>query len=101
MQTMRHKLIALAAFAVTGCATLAGPANYANPVIDADFPDPALIKAPDGFYYAYATQTKVGDRWVNIQLARSQDLVRWQQLGDAMPNRPGSQTTGATETTPR
>jgi arabinan endo-1,5-alpha-L-arabinosidase len=34
------------------------PATYTNPVLDCDFPDPAVILAPDGFYYAYATQTK-------------------------------------------
>ncbi len=33
------------------------PRTYVNPVLDADFPDPAVILAPDGFYYAYATQT--------------------------------------------
>jgi arabinan endo-1,5-alpha-L-arabinosidase len=57
-------------------------------VIDADFPDPAVIKAPDGYYYAYATQTKTGDKWVNIQLARSSDLVTWQHFGDALPGKP-------------
>ena len=31
--------------------------TYVNPVLDADFPDPAVILAPDGYYYAYATQT--------------------------------------------
>ena len=85
-------LIAFVAFALSGCATPLGQtrtaATYANPVIDADFPDPAVIRAPDGFYYAYATQTKVGDKWVNIQLARSSDLVTWQQLGDALPAKP-------------
>lgn len=83
------KFIAFAALALSGCATLTGPANYANPAIDADFPDPAVIKAADGYYYAYATQTKAGDKWINIQLARSSDLVKWQQLGDAMPAKPG------------
>ena len=24
--------------------------TYVNPVLDADFPDPAVILAPDGFY---------------------------------------------------
>lgn len=85
------KLIAFAAFALTSCATLQSPTprTYANPVIDADFPDPAVIQAPDGFYYAYATQSKVGDKWINIQLARSSDLVNWHQLGDALPAKPG------------
>jgi arabinan endo-1,5-alpha-L-arabinosidase len=62
--------------------------TYVNPVLDEDFPDPALILAPDGFYYAYATQSLRGDGWINIQVARSTDLVHWQQLGDALPDKP-------------
>ncbi len=62
--------------------------TYANPVLDADFPDPAVILAPDGFYYAYATQTLRDDQWVNIQVARSADLIHWEHLGDALPNKP-------------
>ena len=31
---------------------------YTNPVLDADFPDPMVLKAPDGFYYAYATHRR-------------------------------------------
>ena len=67
--------------------TLSG--TYVNPVLDDDFPDPSLILAPDGFYYAYATQTQRDGEWVNIQVARSPDLVHWQHLGDALPERPG------------
>lgn len=62
--------------------------TYVNPVLDADFPDPAVIQAPDGFYYAYATQTLRDDHWVNIQVARSADLVHWEHLGDALPEKP-------------
>src|SRR4051794_8675540 len=51
-------------------------ATFTNPVLDADFPDPAVLKAPDGYYYAYATQTEREGRKVNIQVARSRDLVR-------------------------
>ena len=89
MLTAQRTLIVFAALALTGCATLTGPARFTNPVIDADFPDPALIRAPDGYYYAYATQTRRNDKWVNIQLARSSDLATWQQLGDALPAKPG------------
>jgi arabinan endo-1,5-alpha-L-arabinosidase len=64
-------------------------ATYVNPVLDADFPDPTVIKAPDGNYYGYATQTQRDGKWVNIQLARSSDLVHWQYLGDALPAKPG------------
>jgi arabinan endo-1,5-alpha-L-arabinosidase len=60
----------------------------ASPVIDADFPDPAVVRAADGFYYAYATQTERDGRWVNLQVARSRDLSSWERLGDALPAKP-------------
>jgi arabinan endo-1,5-alpha-L-arabinosidase len=62
--------------------------TYVNPVLDHDFPDPAVILAPDGFYYAYATQTLRDGEWTNIQVARSLDLVHWDLLGDALPEKP-------------
>ena len=76
--------------ALGGCATPVGrsPTAYENPVFDADFPDPTIIRAPDGIYYGYATQTQRNGRWINIQLARSPDLVHWQHLGDALPAKP-------------
>ena len=61
---------------------------YVNPVMDCDFPDPAVIHAPDGYYYAYATQTLRNCTWCNIQVARSSDLVHWDHLGDALPEKP-------------
>ncbi|HVL30486.1 MAG TPA: family 43 glycosylhydrolase, partial [Sphingomicrobium sp.] len=62
--------------------------HYANPILDADFPDPAVILADDGFYYAYATQTLRDGEWINIQVARSADLLHWDLLGDALPEKP-------------
>jgi arabinan endo-1,5-alpha-L-arabinosidase len=71
-------------------ASVTAPATgfYTNPILDWDFPDPAVILAPDGYYYAYATQTLRNDEWINIQVARSLDLVRWHHLGDALPHKP-------------
>lgn len=69
--------------------TSTGSATYANPVLDADFPDPTVVRAADGAYYAYATQGKHGGVSVNIQVARSRDLVAWEHLGDALPAKPG------------
>src|SRR5947209_4361648 len=90
---MRSSLLALAFLALGSSATALArapvTATYINPVLDADFPDPTVIRAPDGFYYGYATQTQRGGRWINIQLARSADLVHWQHLGDALPAKPG------------
>ena len=86
-------LIAAAVATLNGCATPppAGPdrpTTYANPVLDADFPDPAVLKAPDGFYYAYGTQGGGEGSMRNIQVARSSDLVRWELVGDALPEKP-------------
>jgi len=65
-----------------------GAATYVNPILDADFPDPAVILADDGYYYAYATQTLLDGQWLNIQVARSNDLIHWNHLGDALPVKP-------------
>ncbi len=63
-------------------------ALYQNPVFDFDFPDPSVIRAADGYYYAYATQSLVGGVWQNIQTARSLDLTHWERLTDALPVKP-------------
>jgi arabinan endo-1,5-alpha-L-arabinosidase len=61
----------------------ATPALFTNPVLDADFPDPDVLKVGET-YYAYATNS----RGINVQVARSKDLVKWELLGDALPARP-------------
>ena len=89
-----HVLLLLSALAaIAGCAgpaaTAPQAASYSNPVLDEDFPDPAVLRAQDGFYYAYATQSEHGGVSLNIQVARSRDLVSWERLGDALPVKPG------------
>jgi arabinan endo-1,5-alpha-L-arabinosidase len=64
------------------------PASFTNPVLDSDFPDPAVLRARDGYYYVYATQSRVDGRMLNVQVARSRDLVRWERRGDALPVKP-------------
>jgi arabinan endo-1,5-alpha-L-arabinosidase len=94
-----HSVMAFPSFAAwMALAALAGSAaplvetrpdpSYVNPVIDADFPDPAVLKVPDGYYYAYATQSGSEGAMRNIQVARSTDLVRWEMLPDALPAKP-------------
>ena len=89
-----YRLFAAAAAAFLALASCAAPqqqlasAAYANPVIDTDFPDPAVLKASDGYYYAYATQTERDGKWLNLQVARSRDLTHWDLLGDALPVKP-------------
>lgn len=67
----------------------ASPTTYTNPVWDADFADPTILRARDGYYYAYGTETHREGKVLNIQVARSADLVRWTHLGDALPVKPG------------
>ena len=63
-------------------------ALYQNPVFNFDFPDPTIIRASDGYFYAYATQGVVDGKLNHIQAARSSDLVNWQRLPDALPQKP-------------
>ena len=92
---MLRSIAFLLPLALLGCAPAVEPASapaaatYANPVLDGDFPDPAVLRAADGYYYAYATQTTTAEgRTINIQVARSADLVSWTHLGDALPAKP-------------
>jgi arabinan endo-1,5-alpha-L-arabinosidase len=64
------------------------PPTFQNPVLDADFPDPSVLLAPDGYYYAYATNTKRNGQIINLQIARSEDLVTWEYLGEGLPDKP-------------
>ena len=92
LHPMRNFLALWLLVGLASCAAPAasgpGPASYANPVIDSDFPDPAVLRADDGYYYVYATQGEFEGRMLNLQLARSRDLVRWERLGDALPVKP-------------
>ncbi|MBN8232661.1 family 43 glycosylhydrolase [Corallococcus macrosporus] len=63
-------------------------ATYTNPVFDEDFPDPTVLDAGGGWYYAYATQGTVAGKVQNVQVARTRDLVKWERMGDAMPVKP-------------
>ncbi|RIQ11052.1 glycoside hydrolase family 43 [Jiangella rhizosphaerae] len=54
--------------------------GFTNPVVDRDFPDPAIIEA-GGTYHAYATNSPLG----NVPVMTSPDLVSWEPAGDAMP----------------
>jgi arabinan endo-1,5-alpha-L-arabinosidase len=85
-----HSLIAVVG--VSGCLSVPSSTErlpeIINPVIDANFPDPATLKAADGYYYAYATQGQVAGRMHNIQIARSRDLATWDRLDDALPEKP-------------
>lgn len=84
--------LGLALSLLSSCAAVPDIAStaqtIANPVLDANFPDPASIKAPDGYYYVYATQGEVDGKMQNIQIVRSRDLQIWERVGDALSDKP-------------
>jgi arabinan endo-1,5-alpha-L-arabinosidase len=82
------KLLPVLAVLLASCAGVPPVAEYVNPVLDRDFPDPAVLRDADGWFYAYATQGESEWRMLNIQVARSRDLVQWEHLGDALPRKP-------------
>ncbi|MBN2064661.1 MAG: family 43 glycosylhydrolase, partial [Sedimentisphaerales bacterium] len=59
--------------------------NYVNPVWPDEFPDPTVIRLPDGTFYAYATGGNLNGKRCNIRILKSNDLVNWQAVGDAVP----------------
>jgi beta-xylosidase len=63
---------------------LSPPAGtFLNPVLADDFPDPFVLR-DDATYFAYATT----DGAQHLQLARSPDLVHWEERGDPLPRLP-------------
>ena len=92
--TGRLAILLLLALSLTGVALLPGaagaaPGAYLNPVSRgfADtFADPSVIRAKDGYWYAYGTTDPLregeGTRHI-IPTARSSDLVNWTYVGDA------------------
>jgi arabinan endo-1,5-alpha-L-arabinosidase len=64
-----------------------GP-RYTNPVYDHDAPDPTVIRASDGDFYAYTTQSIYGPTLKNIPVLRSDDLIHWKYVRDALPSLP-------------
>ncbi|WP_020577817.1 family 43 glycosylhydrolase [Actinopolymorpha alba] len=85
-----------------GSAAPARP-TYTNEVTrgySIDFPDPAVIRGKDGNWYAYATggpydeQGKAGSSY---KIAKSADLVHWENAGDIFPA--GRRPSWATATT--
>jgi arabinan endo-1,5-alpha-L-arabinosidase len=88
------RLLPVIAVLLASCSTVppsefsSGEKTYLNPVLERDFPDPAVLRDADGWFYAYATQSEAAGRILNVQVARSRDLVRWEHLGDALPEKP-------------
>ncbi|WP_177182621.1 glycoside hydrolase family 43 protein [Paenibacillus sp. OV219] len=54
---------------------------FTNPVYNHDAPDPTVIKAEDGYYYAITTQSQYDGKLVPLPILQSKDLVHWEMKG--------------------
>ncbi|SKB58324.1 family 43 glycosylhydrolase [Dyadobacter psychrophilus] len=91
-------------FAVFGVIALTDPAfcqtaekqvvteksSYQNPVFEPILADPTVVKAEDGWFYAYGTMDDWGDgKGAHlIPVVRSKDLVKWDFVKDAFLKKP-------------
>ena len=64
--------------------------TFTNPVFEPVMADPSIIRAEDGYFYAYATE----DFWDYdsgthlVPIIKSKDLVEWEFVGDAFEEKP-------------
>lgn len=63
---------------------------YQNPVFEPVLADPSILRAEDGYFYAYGTE----DAWNHsadfryIPIVRSSNLIDWEYVGDAFQEKP-------------
>lgn len=71
---------------------LGGPGDkeYKNPVFEPILADPTVVKAGDGYFYAYGTQDDWGDGNGSrlVPIVRSKDLVHWDYVKPAFTTKP-------------
>ena len=78
---MRYLYLLAAVALISSCSGVKGEkatATYTNPVIDNNAPDPTVIRAKDGTFYAYSTMQRG-----NVPVYKSQDMVNWEFIGGA------------------
>lgn len=78
---MRYLYLLAAVAMICSCASAkreSATATYTNPVINNNAPDPTVIRAKDGTFYAYSTM-----QHGNVPVYKSQDMVNWEFVGGA------------------
>ncbi|MFD2163048.1 glycoside hydrolase family 43 protein [Paradesertivirga mongoliensis] len=80
------RLFFIIAFAITVSISFS-QTHLNNPVLNANFPDPTIIRVGDK-YFAYATNGGINGKNYNIPVASSTDLQNWNIEGDALPQKP-------------
>ena len=64
-----------------------GP-TYSNPVFRHDAPDPSIIRAANGNFYIYTTQSIYSAGVLNLPILKSSDLVHWKLAGEVFHSIP-------------
>ena len=70
-----NKKSIVAALGILVWGNLLAQNKYTNPVFDQNTPDPSVVQAPDGAFYAYGT---------GGTCRKSYDLVHWEDMGIAL-----------------
>jgi len=88
-------LVVWSQYPVTLSSDAACKNSYMNPVFEPDLADPTIIKADDGYFYAYGMENtwSPGVHRV-VPVVRSKDMVHWQYLCDAFTRKPDWKSEG-------
>ena len=70
-----NKKTIVATLGILAWGNLLAQNKYTNPVFDQNTPDPSVVQAPDGAFYAYGT---------GGTCRKSYDLVNWEDMGIAL-----------------
>jgi len=95
VRSIRNRILAAGAGLVLAAATAAqgqvwrsdlGDGTYQNPPLNADYPDPDIIRVGEDFYFASTTFVNVP----GLTILHSRDLVNWDIASHVMPRLEGS-----------
>lgn len=81
---------------LVGCSGEQKNKTFTNPVFEPALADPSIVKANDGFYYAYGTEDAWGDKTETklVPIIRSKNLVDWDYVGEAFTEKPSWKGSG-------
>ena len=68
---------------------------YQNPLFEPDLADPTILRAADGWFYAYGTENdwSVGIHRI-VPIIKSKNLKKWEYVTDAFATKPAWKTAG-------
>ncbi|GGM38650.1 arabinan endo-1,5-alpha-L-arabinosidase [Paraliobacillus quinghaiensis] len=85
-------------FVITACGdSEVNETTFQNPVYEPVLADPSIIKADDGYYYAYGTEDAWGEhsKAVFTPIIKSKNLIDWEYVGPAFEAKPNWKGAGS------